>query len=394
MREFSRIDIDCLENFEFSHWQNEIDKTCDTVVLALLWEATTSKSLYPMLTRLIAYAHQCSKKVIVVVNTWYQPDAEKLRNCGADDLVFLDFFLTLVYYRLTIEKESPVELHWNPGAQQWLFLTGKANKPHRVGLLYELWKNQLLDKCIWSLFFSTRWWPECRHYLPGMDEQAAMTWMLKLSRSPDGIEPVDNAAGLHYSGIPYGNIYESALFQVVPESTIFRSRPWLTEKTWLPIINRRPFLILGDAGTRKKLKNLGFDTFDSWLVDTIFDENVDIASRMESLIKNIKHWQHALAAHESQIQRAVDRNHQQLVTLASKNLQMLWEICQRHSLIPDIKKLVGLCDPIAEAQWKNWYARVRDPAWPDCDREEDFSTLPDWIQRECQEVFGYRKTTQ
>lgn len=39
--------------------------------------------------------------------------------------------------------------------------------------------------------------------------------------------------------------------------------------------------------------------------------------------------------------------------------------------------------------WKQFYDEIRDPAWPDCDSEEDFTNLPVWIQTECQEVFGY-----
>jgi pyruvate-formate lyase-activating enzyme len=39
--------------------------------------------------------------------------------------------------------------------------------------------------------------------------------------------------------------------------------------------------------------------------------------------------------------------------------------------------------------WQKFYQQVRDPSWPDCDLESDFTGLPEWIQRECQE-HGYR----
>ena len=39
--------------------------------------------------------------------------------------------------------------------------------------------------------------------------------------------------------------------------------------------------------------------------------------------------------------------------------------------------------------WAEFYSEIRDPTWPDCDREEDFATLPEKIQKECQEQFGY-----
>lgn len=38
--------------------------------------------------------------------------------------------------------------------------------------------------------------------------------------------------------------------------------------------------------------------------------------------------------------------------------------------------------------WQEFYQAVRDPSWPECDREQDFDLLPDWIQRECRQ-HGY-----
>lgn len=39
--------------------------------------------------------------------------------------------------------------------------------------------------------------------------------------------------------------------------------------------------------------------------------------------------------------------------------------------------------------WHEFYNQIRDPAWPDCKNEHDFNLLPDHIQKECIEVFGY-----
>lgn len=39
--------------------------------------------------------------------------------------------------------------------------------------------------------------------------------------------------------------------------------------------------------------------------------------------------------------------------------------------------------------WQNFYQSIRDPSWPDCENEKDFAGLPQEIQKECQEVFGY-----
>ena len=39
--------------------------------------------------------------------------------------------------------------------------------------------------------------------------------------------------------------------------------------------------------------------------------------------------------------------------------------------------------------WQQFYDQIRDPGWPNCDSEDDFRKLPEYIQKECQELFGY-----
>lgn len=39
--------------------------------------------------------------------------------------------------------------------------------------------------------------------------------------------------------------------------------------------------------------------------------------------------------------------------------------------------------------WQQFYHQIRDPLWPDCDTEEEFVNLPESIQKECVQVFGY-----
>jgi MoaA/NifB/PqqE/SkfB family radical SAM enzyme len=39
--------------------------------------------------------------------------------------------------------------------------------------------------------------------------------------------------------------------------------------------------------------------------------------------------------------------------------------------------------------WAEFYNEIRAPAWPACDNESEFHTLPPHIQQECQDMFGY-----
>jgi hypothetical protein len=44
--------------------------------------------------------------------------------------------------------------------------------------------------------------------------------------------------------------------------------------------------------------------------------------------------------------------------------------------------------------WQIFYQRVKDPQWPDCEQEQDFFQLPDWIQQELITKFGYQPQKQ
>jgi len=41
------------------------------------------------------------------------------------------------------------------------------------------------------------------------------------------------------------------------------------------------------------------------------------------------------------------------------------------------------------ANWQNFYNSVKADAWPECEHEADFALLPDAIQQECRDQFGY-----
>ena len=40
--------------------------------------------------------------------------------------------------------------------------------------------------------------------------------------------------------------------------------------------------------------------------------------------------------------------------------------------------------------WQEFYRTIRDNNWPDCDTEQGFHDLPDWIKKECTEIHGYQ----
>ena len=64
--------------------------------------------------------------------------------------------------------------------------------------------------------------------------------------------------------------YQDAYVNLVLETHFSKNNVFLTEKTFKPILNMQPFVIVGAPGSLKLLRELGYETFDDW-----FDEGYD-----------------------------------------------------------------------------------------------------------------------
>ena len=62
----------------------------------------------------------------------------------------------------------------------FLFLTGKPLGYHRVGLLYKIWKHNLIEKCQYSFFGNKNEFPDsCSQYIDIEDRQGFFYWVKK-----------------------------------------------------------------------------------------------------------------------------------------------------------------------------------------------------------------------
>ena len=78
------------------------------------------------------------------------------------------------------------------------------------------------------------------------------------------------------------NDYEETFVSVVTETLIDKNTLFISEKIWKPIALGHPFIILGNKGSLRYLKENGFKTFDKW-----FDESYDDSDNLEEKIEII-----------------------------------------------------------------------------------------------------------
>jgi GDP-L-fucose synthase len=92
-----------------------------------------------------------------------------------------------------------------------------------------------------------------------------------------------------YTNVMYTSYkhYSSTLFNIVTETTHDKFSLNLTEKSFKPIANCHPFLIIGDLRVNEKLKDFGFKLYDN-LIDYSFDSIYDNSERLDGALAEIK----------------------------------------------------------------------------------------------------------
>lgn len=70
---------------------------------------------------------------------------------------------------------------------------------------------------------------------------------------------------------------------IITESLVNPEVIFFSEKTFKPMICAQPFIMIGNPHSLRKLKELGFMTFDRWW-DESYDEEFDFTSRMDKIV--------------------------------------------------------------------------------------------------------------
>lgn len=82
-------------------------------------------------------------------------------------------------------------------------------------------------------------------------------------------------------------LFQQGFLQVVTETTYHYPVTFFSEKTTKPILNKRPFVIVGSVGSLSNLKTLGFKTFsDFWNED--YDNILDPSDRIMAIFDIIQ----------------------------------------------------------------------------------------------------------
>ena len=305
----------------------EINPTTRIFVVCV-WEALVPDQEF------LARFYSKPNPITLVLNSW----AKHIPIDKRFDVFYIDFFLWRTYNEIVNKQKSFVNNSWNAESKQFLFLTGKPEKEHRIGLLYSLEQQGLTSRCVSSLFINELNQDTCRQIL-GVDDKEFQRFVNKFNNSPDFVG-LPTAASVHYGGIPYNvNLFQTK-FRLISETHINSASPWITEKTWITILNQQPFLIAGDVRTCRKLNSFGYKTFDSALC-CVYDTVANWPQRKTALLKNVEQWLDT----EYNFSADVKHNYNTLIQQAKNNLTNWNNYCKSIGVEIDIDSVIDTTDP-------------------------------------------------
>ena len=302
------------------------------------------------------------------------------------------------FYKRTTHRNA----RWNADNNQMLLLTGAINKPQRCRLLYLMHEAGVLQQSIYSCFYKDQW----RELIKDMVPEVEPEWFDTISQSPDvpqtekfNTETSRFQWGSPQSGFPgqYASMAEQCSFAVVSESdfndyeplhikwradyealrgddwscTTYEQflhkiktefpdvhryyqydfkRAWRSEKIYMPIANRLPFIVAGDRGFCKHLQELGYVTFDEYLPEPY--DNLKGEHRLKAVVNCAAGW----LDHIPDMTDAVEHNYQTFIKRQQQDHAFQMQTCERFGLEPTYEnaKLIFPIWPLSAPNVKNY----------------------------------------
>lgn len=220
------------------------------------------------------------------------------------------------------------EPEYNPDViPEKLFLSwNRRYRRHRLQLALLLEKNNLIDRSHISfpdrdietptttfrnVINNTRMVAELAHM--GLQQHHADSLSNKLPLILDGEEDIARMCGEDNNDSRI--YYQSSLVSLVTETNFDRDEVTLTEKSFKPLKEKHPFIIMGVPGCLKGLQELGYKTFsDFW--DESYDTIDDLFPRLRKLdevMQYIGSWDHnKLLEFRRQVKPILEHNYQVL----------------------------------------------------------------------------------
>ena len=231
----------------------------------------------------------------VVPNKHHEQQIKFLQDKGYKiSCKFLQFDYNLETLKMITGNNDPKQKTFE---KHYACLLAGTPRNHRFGIIYDLWKNNLLDKGMVS----------CCQYEDLYEERGGVwiddgittdQFMSKLGDWPkdkDNFKDLipmrfDDKHNEHWKEQDYDekSIFKYSFLWLASETKKTDDGIFITEKTWKAIAHGNPFCINGDAGSLRYLKDMGFKTFENFWDESYDDANdSDKIKMITKIVKDI-----------------------------------------------------------------------------------------------------------
>lgn len=233
-----------------------------------------------------------------------------------------------VHWTMMCSNNLNFNLNYENFKYSFICLNNK-NHIHRCLLIDELTRNNLLDLGI------VTW-----HRFPNQNKSP-----YEFKYYNDDIKLINDDFETKLDSFLIPPQYHESFLHVIAEATI--KVTCISEKTWLPILYKKPWIVLADQYFHKKIIDLGFELYDE-IIDYSFDNEPDLQKRAYMISENVK----------TISKQNINNLYKTIKPKLDKNYKNYMRILHDRSYVPDvIKERVALIN--AEKNIKPIYTDPR-----------------------------------
>ena len=330
---------------------------------------------------------------------------DKITDIDFDDVLFIDFYLYRVWTQIIVMKKSMVRSVFSSNItlqNKFLYLNWKLERVNRIRLFKKIVDCGLIDHATYSLGYpddSNLEKIQC--HVPEMTHEEVDQFIKNWNHSPDDYL----ISSRELNAIPYDiKLFSRTDFSLISETEFVNKQnhiPFISEKTWMAIINQHPFIIAAEVGHLKQLEEMGFYTFTENLPFSDYDSIEDTEDRLNAIVANTRYFLENDLAKTYRLQ--AQKNYNVLKEHYETNLNKLLQFKAKNKIeVESLEQILPthgryehqLNFKQSDYEFYLFYNGVKDPSWPECKRESDFHDLPEHIKKECIETFGYTPTSE
>jgi hypothetical protein len=289
-------------------------------------------------------------------NNQYTIENGSILNNLPFEVIYTSYHLRMSF---NIINEITIEPKEN---NKFLFLGGIANRLNRIYLLSKLYENNLLTNGEWSFFIPESQEDQniCRNLLSHYSDEEYETFLKKCTRAidkkykeminfiHDGNRPYKEGDLEHWSKIVHTSfwnnpmyidpkVYNETSLSIIAEGPNYWTTDYcdfITEKTWRTIIYKHPFIFAGHPEQFKYIKQIGFETFEKYMLIQDYALVENEKERIELIVKNVDHFLKHQTYHKTEIQKDVEHNYNLFLKLANDQNCLLTSLKSKYN-IPD-----------------------------------------------------------